>query len=319
MDVFLTFDVEIWCDGWSDLDRKFPDAFRRYVYGRSRHGDCALPLTLRILQDHGLRGTFFVEPLFAMRFGLEPLREVVGLLLSAKQDVQLHLHPEWVDEASPPLLPAATSKRPNLSQYSLDEQIALLRLGKGLLESAGAVPPCAFRAGNYACSRETLTALNVAGLRFDSSVNPSRPWSGSDLSLDERGQRILDIDGIVEYPITVFFDRPRHLRQVQVGSSSLAEMTYLLRRAAEQPRNAFVIVSHNFEMLVPGSSECDRMVVRRFVGLCDYLARRRETCPTRIFPAADGVPDKAEPPALKSAIWRTAMRTLEQAYRLVNP
>lgn len=35
LDVFLTFDVELWCDGWEDLDAKFPGAFERYIYGRS--------------------------------------------------------------------------------------------------------------------------------------------------------------------------------------------------------------------------------------------------------------------------------------------
>nr|MBA2260361.1 polysaccharide deacetylase [Acidobacteriota bacterium] len=76
--VFFTVDTEIWCNGWNDLDRKFPDAFRRYVYGPTRQGNYGLPLQLRMLNDHGLTGVFFIEPLFATRFGDEPLREVVG-------------------------------------------------------------------------------------------------------------------------------------------------------------------------------------------------------------------------------------------------
>src|SRR5262245_63636701 len=79
LDVFFTVDVEIWCDGWDDLDAKFPAAYRRYIYGPTREGDYALPGTLKILNDHGLTGVFFVEPLFATRFGLEPLQEVIGL------------------------------------------------------------------------------------------------------------------------------------------------------------------------------------------------------------------------------------------------
>ena len=77
MNVLLTFDVEVWCDGWSDLDRNFKHLFPRYVYGRSRRGAFALPKTLEILDAHGLRATFFVEPLFAYRFGIEPLAEIV--------------------------------------------------------------------------------------------------------------------------------------------------------------------------------------------------------------------------------------------------
>ena len=33
LDVFLTVDVEVWCDGWDNIDAKFPDAFKRYIYG----------------------------------------------------------------------------------------------------------------------------------------------------------------------------------------------------------------------------------------------------------------------------------------------
>src|SRR5687768_14739657 len=115
VDVFLTFDVEIWCDGWNQLDVDFPRAFQRYVYGRSRYGDYALPKTLEILNSFGLRATFFVEPLFAYRFGVEPLAEVVGMIRGAGQDVQLHIHPEWADETQPPLVDRAGGKRHLLS------------------------------------------------------------------------------------------------------------------------------------------------------------------------------------------------------------
>ena len=67
MRVFLTFDIEIWCDGWEALDERFPAAFQRYIYGRSPEGDYALPKTLEIMNRHGLLGVFFVEPLFAAR------------------------------------------------------------------------------------------------------------------------------------------------------------------------------------------------------------------------------------------------------------
>ena len=43
LDVLVSVDVEIWCDGWDDLDEKFLDAFRRYVYGQTSHGNFGLP------------------------------------------------------------------------------------------------------------------------------------------------------------------------------------------------------------------------------------------------------------------------------------
>ena len=64
MDVLITFDVEIWCNSWEELDDRFPDAYQRYVYGSSRKGNFALPHILGTLNRYGLKGVFFVEPMF---------------------------------------------------------------------------------------------------------------------------------------------------------------------------------------------------------------------------------------------------------------
>ena len=318
LNVFLTFDVEVWCRNWDNIDDDFPDAFSRYVYGRSPKGDFALPMILRLLSEHGLHGTFFVEPLFACRVGREYLAEIVTLIRDAGQDVQLHLHPEWTDEARPRFLATATKKRQHLFQYSLAEQIELIAKGKAMLMEAGAEGICAFRAGSYACNRATLQALRENGIRYDSSSNPSRSWSGADFNAQERGQRVMTIEEIIEFPITVFKDRPVHLRQVQVGSTSLNEFMHLIRQAHEQKRTAFVIVSHNFEMLVPDSKRPNSIVVRRFVGLCRFLANNSRSYPTSIFPESSAVIDRSEPSLLTSSLWRTAMRTLEQTRQRFN-
>ena len=104
LDVFFTVDVEIWCDGWVDIDKKFDDAYRKYIIGPTSKGDYGLPYQLEVLKDHAIPGTFFVEPLFSTRFGNQPLEEIVGLIRESGQEVQLHLHTEWVDESKEPLI-----------------------------------------------------------------------------------------------------------------------------------------------------------------------------------------------------------------------
>ena len=39
LDVFITVDVEIWCNGWKDIDSRFPDAYRRYIHGPTASGE----------------------------------------------------------------------------------------------------------------------------------------------------------------------------------------------------------------------------------------------------------------------------------------
>ena len=145
MNVYLTFDIEIWCGGWDKLDERFPASFERYVYGRSSQGAYALPATLDTLDRHALKGIFFVEPLFSARFGAPYLKTIVDLIQSRGHSVQLHLHPEWTDEIQPPPLPGEYGKRQFLSYYSEDEQTSLIGLGKRLLSDAGAANITMFR------------------------------------------------------------------------------------------------------------------------------------------------------------------------------
>ena len=89
MYVLFTVDVEIWCDDWSEIDAQFPRAYRQYIYGRTPRGDFGLPFKLQVLNVHGLAGVFFTEPLFAAHFGTPPLQEIIELIQSANQEVQL--------------------------------------------------------------------------------------------------------------------------------------------------------------------------------------------------------------------------------------
>jgi hypothetical protein len=316
MNVYLTFDIEIWCNSWQELDARFPAAFERYVYGRSAHGEFALPETLRILQRHGLRGVFFVEPLFAARFGLAPLREVVSLIQAAGQEVQLHLHPEWTDEALEPLLPQVTRKRQHLTHYDVDEQTALIGHGLRLLKEAGAEGVNAFRSGSFAANRDTYKALRRNGLRLDSSLNQCHAVSGPDLRDGTRFDQGSWIEDVWSLPVTVFEDGFGRLRPAQVGACGAAEMARALDDAERKGHSDFVIVSHNFEMLRAGQSLPDRVVVRRFEALCARLEQQARRLPVRTL--GSGVtarPESAPPARPRAALGPTAWRALEQLRR----
>jgi peptidoglycan/xylan/chitin deacetylase (PgdA/CDA1 family) len=292
MRILLTFDVEVWCNGWENLDQEFPSAFERYVYGRSAAGSFALPETLRVLRQNRLRAVFFVEPLFAARFGTKYLREIVALILDAGQEVQLHLHPEWVDEITPPPIPDATRKRQYVREYTVAEQTILLALGAQMLQDAGAPKPSAFRAGNFAANRDTFKALAECGFGYDSSVNATSADSVPDLRDQLDVYRVSAIDGVISCPITVFRDGIGRLRHAQVGACSTRELVDAIQHACELGWRQFVVLSHNFELLKVDSTSPDRVVVDRFRRLCDFLGRQASQFPTSGF---DGLyPDKGD-------------------------
>jgi hypothetical protein len=314
MNVYLTFDIEVWCNGWSDLDQAFPASFERYVYGHSAHGDYALPKTLELLNQHGLRGVFFVEPLFATRFGQRHLDTIVGLIRNAGHDVQLHLHPEWTNEALEPLIPDCATKRQHLSYYTLDEQTALIACGKKMLEAAGSGPIHAFRSGSFAANPHTFEALRRNHILLDSSLNRCHGVSAPELLRGHDLDTVFDVAGVTTYPVTVFQDGFGTDRPAQVGACSFAEMRAALVDAQNKGAQHFVVVSHNFEMLKPGSAQPDWVVVRRFAQLCAFLDQHRDRFTVGSFMPAQAVPAAmAQQP--RTGWTATGLRYAEQALR----
>jgi hypothetical protein len=315
LNVFFTVDVEIWCDGWNDLDRKFPEAFQRYVYGPTPQGNYGLPATLDLLQAHGLKGVFFVEPLFSTRFGQQPLADIIGILRDASQDIELHLHTEWVDESVKPLLTEIKNKRQHLRYFSLAEQRILIEAGQRLLLQAGSDSIHAFRAGSFGFNRNTLVALKENNIFLDSSYNASAFGLNSGVCPGITVVDALDCEGVTEYPMTVFNDGTRTLRHAQLTACSYNELESLLWQALESGRQSFVILSHNFELLNEAKTRPDTIVVDRFRKLCALLDRNRDSFRTCGF---KGLPPRlvqAQPSPLVSPLWKTGQRMLEQAYR----
>ena len=315
LDVFVTFDVEVWCDGWNNLDARFPAAFQKYVYGSTVRGQYGLPFALAQLSEHGLLGVFFVEPLFAARFGLDPLAEIVGILQEAAQEIQLHLHTEWVDEARVFSLLPISAKRQFLTYFSAAEQTFLIRAGIDFLDSVQAGGINAFRAGSFAFNLDTLAALKANGVAFDSSYNAST--SGLSSGIMPGGQIVepIEFDEVYEYPITVFNDGTSSLRPVQVTACSYSEMEALLWQALEAERKAFVILSHNFELLNRAKDWPDNIVVQRFRRLCQFLDRNRDCFRVRGFRGLQPTVATLQPAPLVSPIWKTGIRTLQQILR----
>lgn len=334
VNVFFTIDVEVWCNGWKNIDARFANSFDRYIHGTTPQGRFGLPYQFQVMNDHGLKSVCFVEPLFSGHFGQAPLDEIVGLVNEAGHETQLHLHPEWVDEAYIPLLGgiAPAHKRPNLRDYSLTEQTSLVAISLQMLARAGAPQVNAMRAGSFGFNRDTLDALAANAVPFDSSYNATMHGPSSGVKPGELAWAPFECAGVQEYPMSVFDDGTGKLRHVQLTACSLSEMESVLWQALETGHTSLVILSHSFELLNGGSRDrSDPVVIRRFRKLCAFLDRHRDVFKVRGFQGLEAevaaVPASAtaiesaspspwvQPPLLHSPLWRTGARVVEQAYR----
>lgn len=257
------------------------------------------------LAVHGLKACFFVDPMPALLYGIEPIRLMVEPILAAGQEVQLHLHPSWADPANPVF---------ELTGLDRASQFDLVRTARDLLIKAGAPPPIAFRSGSYAADPATLEALARVGIRYDSSHNGSHhPWPSA-LPLDPRRTAPALLEGLVEIPITHIEPRPGSLRHLQICAVSFDEMRAALVHAARESHPVVNIVGHSFELATRGGKRPNPLLVRRFERLCGFLAAQTEPLPTAHFSDLADIPLEAEAFPLRSGTVRTAARMAQQAW-----
>lgn len=310
--VLLTTDVELWSEGWDLSPRAMTRAYRRYITGTTSRGAVGLPFQLAMLREHGLKGVFFIEPLFASVMGRDALADIVGMVRDAGQESALHLHPEWLGRAELAELPGP----PRMSVKELDEdaQRRVIGVGREWLVAAGAEPVTAFRAGAYGADRATLRALAALGIGTDSSHNLAGSRGPLDPALDDTPQ---EIEGVLEIPQTVYRDALGRLRHAQLGSSSSGELRSAMHQARHQGRSTFVILSHSAELLTGDRERPDRVAVRRFERLCRHLADNPQQFPTANFADLDrsGLARPVPHATLRAGPWATASRYTEQAYR----
>ncbi len=304
--VFLTVDTEIaWRHHAAGLE--MPTLFERSI----EPAGVGISYQLAQLKRYELKACFFVDPMPALLFGLEPFRRLIGSIREAGQEVQLHLHPNWTGAKAGD--GGAAHARFEMVEYSEVDQAALIAGARDLLVAAGAEQPVAFRSGSYAANDATLRALARLGLRYDSSHNGAEhPWP-SLIDLPVRQIAPITHQGMIEVPVTVIEDRPGSLRNFQICALSSGEMLAALDHAVDYDHAAVTIVSHSFELANRSGTRPNSVHVRRFEALCMMLADRAATLPTTHFAGADLRLDNVDEPLGPSPL-RSSWRHAEQLW-----
>lgn len=304
--VFLTIDTELM---WRHHAAGLPTA--EIVRRSFEPAGVGVAYQLEMLRRHGLKATFFVDPMPVLVHGRDHVARVVDAILAGGQEVQLHLHPNWTaaDAAD-----RSAHARFELIEYSPTEQRALLEQARDLLVAAGAPVPIAFRAGSYAANDDTLAALTSLGFAYDSSHNGAHhPWPSA-VQLPVRQIAPVVRGGLIEVPVTVIEDRAGALRHFQLCALSVGEMRAALDHAATHTHAAVTIVSHGFELANRAGTHVNGVHVRRFDALCALLEARADRLPTAHFADRPALRLTAEDVPLGPNAWRTRWRQAEQLW-----
>lgn len=290
------------------------DNVDRSIWAQAQGKPYGIGWQMDLLDRHGLKGAFFLDPMPALVHGADFLTPIVGAIVDRGHEVQMHIHSEWLAWANDS--PVGGRQGRNIGDFSFSDQLVLLGLAKRLLEQAGAPAITAFRAGNFGANDDTLRALATLGVAWDSSVNPAYLGRECRISADPAQIGATRLLGVGALPVSGIADRPGGFRPAQICAMSAAEMRAGLRHAVREGHDAFVVVTHSFEMLSRDRQRPNRAVMARFEALCREAAR---------LPGVQGAgfndlpADLADRPArhLSRAApsqWRTGLRIAQQAW-----
>jgi hypothetical protein len=322
LNVLITIDAEIWPLNHDWRTAGLKRDIDRDMYGATAQGQYGLRYQLDVLNRHSLKAVFFLEPLFAAAAGMKVLQNVVDEIQSAGQEIQLHLHSEWLAWTENTILPNRTGS--HLINFTEDEQTALIKHGLQRLQDCGVKNICAFRAGSFGADFATLSAAARNGITFDSSHNAAHLNEKCKLDTQDPLLQPRKIYGIWEFPVTVFSAGTKIPRPAQITACSSSEMQAALLQAWQDEWYSFTLVSHTFELLKRrrtniDTPQVDPIVLRRFEWLCEFLDENRDKFRTVGFADIDEqeIPQSQPERMLSCGGWRTGWRLVEQSIRRI--
>ena len=295
VNVYITVDTECSLGGaWENSNWK-PVGPDRAVLGQIDSKVYGVPLIMDILEENGLRGTFFTEVLVNDLLPDSELAAAYSPIRERGHDVQLHLHPVFHYYH---LVTQGRMRREDLPDrmdliggLPLNIQIELLKKGCTIFRSIFGSLPIAFRAGVYGASMITLDALKEVGISYDSSFNAAYLDDSCLMGPKKPTNMPWQTRGVWEIPVTTFETgggSMRGLKPLEVSAVCLWELQDVLKQAESLGQDTVTVMLHSFAFLKRADSQFrkmrpDRLVIRRFRKFCNFLRSNQDRFRVRTF------------------------------------
>jgi hypothetical protein len=244
----------------------------------------------------------------------------VEKLVRAGQDVQLHLHPNWLSFERGKRKPDKPFTD-NCHELSVEHLAGLIAEGADQIADWTGKRAIAMRAGNFSTGLSVFQAMQQAGLRVASNICVAvAPPPERELTLTGG---VHEIAGIRELPVTCFADigpvGRGHLRSMQVRALTAREVIVVLDDAHACGNPVVVIVTHPFEFLKKRDFRYtglrpNHLVQHRFRRICAFLAENTDRFEDLPIATAANALDPPQPwTELRGSPFRSIVRAAENA------
>ncbi len=309
--VMITVDVE------AQPTRASGHHIDRLIYGRFGGEEYGIGRMFDIADRNNVRLTCFLDYAEEHLYG-EALLDVGRYIVDRGQDLQVHLHPEFISAA---VFEQAGIKRIN-DMFAVGTEQARLLIEQAVHahQRITAQKPVAFRGGGYRYNGAILSELARYGLRFNSGYNPSRQNQPFNVGALKQFQWA---EGVIELPISCVpdFKNTRRLFDYNFNSDLLLRGTAEESvRSHEEFLQAFfrrygddavaVLVMHSWSLLnfnaATGFYDASNpAAVEKFSALLAMLSEKYEVTTTDELVKTDSVK------AGRSLTWRRNQFTID--------
>ena len=279
--IFLTIDTEVW-EFYDDIEKNIGSG----LWGLTSDGEYGLNFQLETFTKFDLKATFFIEPFFTYHSGETPLKSAIENINAARQEIGVHIHTEWLQDAALASFDLTRIYR-NIGDFEYMEQVVLIKHAKDLISRHTGNYICSFRAGNYGADDRTLKALSDLDITFDTSYNKPYLTNPCNINSEHTLSSPELIRDTVEVPVTHFNDYASHIRHLQLSACSFEEIKDVLVSNWKAKQYGCVLVMHSFEWIKRNrknnSHSLDKICLKRFLKLCQYLADNNDKFETYHF------------------------------------
>ena len=172
----------------------------RLIWGQFAEGNAGIQQFVEIANDNFIQFVFFVD-LCAAHSHISEMQHVVTWLDQHKQDVQLHMHPEYLPESF--WKSHGFTYRPRfLNQYDWNKALFCIQHFSQLLSKMTGKKVNAFRAGSFRWNKHTIAALKEHGIPLSFNNSMKAFQSNKSSYAQDTNHPFVWSNDVIEIPVT---------------------------------------------------------------------------------------------------------------------